>query len=94
MTHPAPEIARARPWTREHIRAARAVELAPLLRRRGFALRDRGGGNFEVERFKGLLVKASYWRWPERALAGNSIDFYVTVLGLSFSDAMKELTDG
>jgi hypothetical protein len=43
---------------------------------------------------KGLFLKASYWRWPDRDLAGNSIDFYVKVVGTSFSDAMKELTGG
>jgi len=79
------------PWSREDIRAARLVELAPLLRRRGLALRDRGGGNVEVEPYKGLVLKASYWRWPERELTGNAIDFYVNVLGTSFNEAMKEL---
>ncbi len=49
-------------------------------------------GNLEIEQYKGILVKASYWRWPERELAGNAIDFYVKVLGASFHDAMKELT--
>ncbi len=32
----------------------------------------------------GLIVEDSYWRWPERNLAGNAIDFQVLVLGLSF----------
>ncbi len=58
---------------------------------RDLALRDRGGGNFEVEQYKGLVLKTSYWRWPEKDLAGNAIDFYVKVLGASFNDAMKEL---
>ena len=92
MTHPRHDIACRPAWTCEQIRAARMVELAPLLMRRGLALRDRGGGNVEVELYEGLLLKASYWRWPERDLAGNAIDFYVKVLGLSFSDAMKEIT--
>ena len=43
--------------------------------------------------YQGLLLKASYWRWPEHNLAGNAIDFYVKVLGVSFHEAMKELTD-
>jgi hypothetical protein len=81
-------------WTKEEIRQARAVELAPLLQRRGIALRDRGGGNVEPEPYKGVFIKASYWRWPERDMAGNTIDFYVKVLGASFSDAMKEITSG
>ena len=66
------------------------VALPPLLERRGLALRDRGGGNLEVQEYKGLLLKASYWRWPERDMAGNAIDFYTKVLGASFHDAMKE----
>jgi hypothetical protein len=80
------------PWSKEQIRAARRVELAPLLEKRGLALRDRGAGNLEIEQYKGLLLKASYWRWPERNLAGNAIDFYVKVLGASFHDAMNDLT--
>jgi hypothetical protein len=79
-------------WTKAQIRAARMVALPPLLERRGLALRDRGGGNVAVEQYQGLLLKASYWRWPERDLAGNAIDFYVKVLGLSFNQAMRELT--
>jgi hypothetical protein len=86
-----PHESQGKPWSREDIRAARMVELAPLLRRRGLALRDRGGENMEVEQYKGLVLKASYWRWPERELAGNAIDFYVKVLGTSFNEAMKEL---
>ena len=82
------------PWSKEQIRAARAVELAPLLARRGFALRDRGGGNLEIEQYKGLLLKASYWRWPDRDMAGNAIDFYVKVLGTSFNEAMEDITKG
>jgi hypothetical protein len=48
------------------------------------------------------VVKDSYWRWPaapkpgrggpERDLSGNTIDFFVQVLGLSFHDAMKAIT--
>jgi hypothetical protein len=79
------------PWTKEQIRAARVLELAPLLQRRGLALRDRGGGNLEVEQYKGLILKASYWRWPDRNLAGNTIDFYVKVLGASFANAISEI---
>ena len=37
-------------------------------------------------------LKDSYWRWPERNLAGNAIDFFVQVLGLSFHDAMRQIT--
>jgi hypothetical protein len=92
MINPRPNGTNAPPWTREQIRAARRIELPPLLQKRGLALRDRGGGNYEPEDYKGILIKASYWRWPERDLAGNAIDFYVKVLGISFHDAMQELT--
>jgi len=55
--------------------------------------------------YHGLLLKASYWRWPDRNLPGNAMfthdvvrsteaeDFYTKVLGASFSDAMKEITE-
>ena len=93
MTHQRHNIASQPPWTRQQIRAARQIELAPLLKKRGLALRDHGGGNLEVEHYNGLVIKASYWRWPEHDMAGNAIDFYVKVLGASFNDAMKELIE-
>jgi hypothetical protein len=49
-------------------------------------------GNFILPAYPGLIVKDSYWRWPERNLAGNAIDFHVQVLGLSFHDAMRQIT--
>ena len=41
---------------------------------------------------RGLLVKDRYWRWPERKLAGNAIPFFMRVLGLTFNDAMHQIT--
>jgi hypothetical protein len=41
--------------------------------------------------YPGLLLKDSYWRWPERNLAGNAIDFFMRVLGPSFHDAMRQI---
>jgi len=32
--------------------------------------------------YPGLMLKDSYWRWPERELAGNTIDIFMRVLGL------------
>lgn len=80
-------------WTREQIRAARMAPLLPLLRQRGFQLVELHAGNFELAAYKGLLIKDSYWRWPERDRAGNAIDLFVQVLGLSFNDAMRQITD-
>jgi hypothetical protein len=45
-----------------------------------------------VPAYPGLIVKDSYWRWPERDLTGNAIDFFMRVLGLSFHDAMRQIT--
>jgi hypothetical protein len=38
-----------------------------------------------------LIIKDSYWRWPERDRAGNTIDFFVQVLGLNFHQAMRQI---
>jgi len=81
-----------RRWSREQIRAARMAPLAPLLQQRGLQLVGRPADNFALAAYKGLLLKDSYWRWPERNLAGNAIDFFVKVLGLSFNDAMRQIT--
>ena len=81
-------------WTRDQIRAARLAPILPILQRRGLKLHERDAGNYAVDRYPGLIVKESYWRWPEGDLAGNAIDFGVKVLGLSFHDAMREITHG
>jgi hypothetical protein len=65
--------------------------LVPLLEKRGLQLVEQGGGNFLLSAFPGLVVKDSYWRWPERDLGGNTIDFFVKVLGMSFHNAMKAI---
>jgi len=83
---------KAQRWTRQQIRAARLAPLAPLLEKRGLQLIPREAGNFILPAYPGLIIKDSYWRWPERNLAGNAIDFHVQVLGMSFHDAMRHLT--
>jgi hypothetical protein len=67
--------------------------LLPLLQKRGLQLIELPAGNFELVAYKGLLIKDSYWRWPQRQLAGNTIDLFVQVLGLSFNDAMRLITE-
>jgi hypothetical protein len=64
----------------------------PLLQQRGLELITQEAGNFSLPAYPGLIVKDSYWRWPERNLAGNAIDFCMRVLGLSFHDAMRQIT--
>ena len=85
-------INRSHRWTREQIRSARQAPLIPLLQKRRLQLLDREAGNFELPAFPGLIVKESYWRWPERNMDGNAIDFFVQVMGMSFHDAMCEIT--
>jgi hypothetical protein len=80
------------PWTKQQIRAARMAPLAPLLQKRGLELVERSAGNLNLPAFPGLILKDSYWRWPQRELSGNTIDFFVKVLGLSFADAMRQIT--
>ena len=79
-------------WSREQIRAARLAPLVPLLQKRGLQLIAREAGNFILPAYPGLMVKDSYWHWPERDLAGNAIDFFMRVLGHSFHDAMRQIT--
>ena len=78
-------------WSRQQNRAARGASLPELLLREGLRLRETGGGNFHVLDYAGLVVKDSYWRWPERELSGNAIDLFVKVLGLSFAQAMGRI---
>lgn len=51
----------------------------------------REAGNYLLPGYPGLIVKDSYWRWPEHNLAGNAIDFHVQILGLSFQDTMRQI---
>jgi len=79
-------------WTREQIRAAWLAPLAPPLQERGLQIITHDAGNFILPAYPGLIVKDSYWRWPERHVAGNAIDFRVQVLRLPFHDAMRQIT--
>ena len=78
-------------WTPEQIRAARIAPLLPLLQAGGIATLAREADYYLLPAYPGLIVKESYWRWPERDLAGNAIDFHTRVLGLSFHDAMRRI---
>jgi len=83
----------AQRWTREQIRAARMAPRVPLLPKRGLQLMEKQAGNFELSAFPGLIVKASYWRWPQRHLDGNAIDFFVHSLKLPCHDAMRQIIE-
>ena len=66
--------------------------LVPLLKKAGLQMIERPAENVELPAYKGLVVKGSYWRWPPKDQAGNAIDFFVQVLGLSFHEAMRRIT--
>ena len=89
MTNPSYKNPR---WTRQQIRAARLAPLVGLLQKRGLQLLAREAGNFILPAYPGLIVKDSYWRWPQRNLSGNAIDFFMRVLGLSFHETMCQIT--
>jgi hypothetical protein len=79
-------------WSRQQIRAARLAPLLPLLQKQGLQFIEQPADNFELPAYPGLILKDSYWRWPQRNMAGNTIDFFVQVLGCSFHDAMRQIT--
>jgi len=89
MTTPRSDSARQPRWSREQIRAARLAALPPLLQKCGLQLTELPAGNFELAAYPGLLIKESYWRWPQRNMAGNAIDFFVQVRGMTFHEAMR-----
>jgi hypothetical protein len=79
-------------WSKEQIREARMIAIAPLLEKRGMHLIESGGGNYLIREHPGLIIKDSYWRHPERGAGGNAIDLLTQILRLSFNDAMLELS--
>lgn len=92
MTCNQSDLSRRRAWTKEDIRAARKVALAPLLRARGHTLQPLPDQNYRVSHYDDLLIKESFWRWPSRDLEGNAIDFFVQVENKSFREAMDILS--
>ncbi len=78
-------------WSKEQIRLARKLPLAPLLQHRGFTLREMPGDNLLVREHPDLIIRDSYWIWKSRNLQGNAIDFLVLVENMSFAQAMEIL---
>lgn len=95
-------------WTKQQIRLARKIKLAPILLQRNYRLHPLKNGNFEilpalgaveghddnVTQESGIVIKESFWTWPERNMAGNTIDFFVKIEGRSFNQAMEIITKG
>jgi len=78
-------------WSKEQIRNARMVELAPLLTGRGRTLKALTDDNYGVSDYDDLTIKNYYWRWPSQNLDGNAIDYFTKVEKLTFSQAMQIL---
>ena len=89
--HARPATSQTPRWSKEQIRAARMVAIAPLLEKRRLHLIESGGGNYIIREHPGLIVKDSYWRCPERNTGGNAIDLLTQVFRLGFNEAMQEL---
>jgi len=84
-------------WTRNRIRAARAVALKPVLEDLGYNLIAQRNGNYLVCRID-IVVKDHYWVCKDpgtaelvRKTCGNAIDFLVEVECMSFDQAMRTL---
>jgi len=87
------------PWSHDDIRKARSVLLAPLLIARGYRLKPLANGNYQIvpqdassADLAGLVIKNHFWIWADRNIAGNAIDFFVMVLGMTFNQAMRVIT--
>jgi hypothetical protein len=78
-------------WTRTEIEAARAQPLAPVLAAAGYKLNPLPNGAALVRNFNGLVVRQNTWFWKQENLTGNSIDFFMTVEGKTFAEAMQVL---
>lgn len=78
-------------WSKSEIQQARKLPLAPLLRQRGISLRELSGDNYRVELYDDLFVKYNYWIWKSRSLHGNTIDYFIHIENLSFSETMQLL---
>ena len=80
-------------WNRSEIRRARQTPLKPVLERLGYRLHPIANDNYVVLGFsQDIVVKDHYWVCADTGDAGNAIDFFVQVLGLSFHDAMRQIT--
>ncbi len=86
-------------WTKSQIQQARKIPLAPILRQKGITLHELAGDNYRIDlssiasategSYDDLFIKDSYWIWKSRNIHGNTIDFFILVEKMSFSQAMN-----
>ena len=75
----------------ELIRQARQTNLVAYLMERGEVLK-RVGANFVHKEHDSLYVKDNMFIWYSQQKQGNSIDFLMLYYGMTFEEAVKELT--
>jgi hypothetical protein len=80
-------------WNRSDIRRARQTPLKPVLERLGYRLNATANDNYVVIGLSpDIVVKNHYWVCADTGAAGNAIDFFVRIQGVSFNEAMRLLT--
>ena len=86
------DLSRRSAWTKADIRRARLIPLKPVLENLGYRLGPIKNGNYVVlDLPHEIVIKDHYWICTETGTAGNSIDFLITIRGMSFSDTMRLL---
>lgn len=76
-------------WSKSQIRSARKTRLQPLLIAQGRSLKELDCGNWAVESYHDLIVKDNYWLRKSTNQNGNTIDYFMTIEGMSFNQAMQ-----
>ena len=104
MTWSRLDLSRRSLWTKAEIRQARQIHLKPVLELLGYRLLPRPDGNYAIIACppdcyavgRGLaneiIIKEHYWNCPESGQAGNAIDFFVKIRGVTFNEAMTLLS--
>lgn len=78
-------------WTADDIRKARDTMLAPILASRGYPVMELPNGAVLLQNFRGLIIHGNRWIWKSQQMYGNSLDFFITIDGKTFSEAMEIL---
>ncbi len=86
---PPPRTRNANHWSRDDIEAARNADLAPILARNGYLITPLPNGAMLLHGFRGLIIHANRWTWKAERLFGNTLDFFVTLEGKTFAQAME-----
>jgi hypothetical protein len=80
-------------WSTQDIDSARNTSLAPILAQRGYATTRLPNGAVLLRNFQGLLIHGNRWSWRSERLHGNTLDFFITLEGKTFAQAMQIVCD-